>query len=462
MTDKVTGSIMSGTPMDKAIWLPHQAPIRGRATVELFDAVTGRKKDEIVSDNAINTRWISYMYNKFFGHALVKQLAATNDDPIQKLYDNSNTPARCMYLTDYNGGEDAHGTYWKGNVVGWADTITPYSGESDTRGTINTGETTSTSVFQFTLHNVVDFPTHAANGTFRSIYMLPYSTRCAPVGFVANRAITDNLDNEYMIPVGGTDTVWYAINTDGTTLYRYDITNPGNPQQIAQTDVDSKYIYYRLSDNVVYELRNDRIRVYSADLQSYGDRNYSTPLEGTLRYGFIQGDTVYLVSSINGMVHFRSARLSDGQTIANHTHKTTTLYDAEYCIPFGGKRILFGYGLVQYSGVMDYCIYSYDFATDTIVNLSAMIGRFIYVYTSAGMSTAESANAGWQRTVTLNLRQSADDESVVYITRQKTMWKGCVIPYFSHVLLPKAVTKTSSSTMKIQYDYTVEKQPWFA
>ncbi len=459
MTDKVTGRIMSGTPMDKAIWLPHQAPIRGRATVELFDAVTGRKKDEIVSDNAINTRWISYMYNKFFGHALVKQLAATNDDPIQKLYDNSNTPARCMYLTDYNGGEDAHGTYWRGNVVGWADTITPYSGESDTRGTINTGETTSTSVFKFTLHNVVDFPTHAANGTFRSIYMLPYSTQCTPVGFVANRAITDNLDNEYMIPVGGTDTVWYAVNNEGTTLYKYDITNPGSPQQIAQTSVSSKYIYYRTSDNSVFELCNDRIRVYTADLQSHMDRMYSTPMTGSMCYGFIREETAYLVSYNNYMMYFRTVRLSDGMTVTENISECN--YYDNYCTPFGDTRILFGGG-IRWLTNSEYKIYCYNFENNSILNLSDMININIRVNVSYGLSTAAtSTNSEQSRNVIANLRQSADDESIVYIGGRYAAYKGCVIPYFSHVLLPRSITKTSSNTMKIQYDYTVENQPWF-
>src|SRR5690625_3843134 len=78
-----------------------------------------------------------------------------------------------MTLTDASHPEQPEKEWcMKGNEIGWALTSGSYSGSDEKRGSYNTAESFTT---QEQVHIVVDFPTHAANGTFQSIYFTPDS-----------------------------------------------------------------------------------------------------------------------------------------------------------------------------------------------------------------------------------------------------------------------------------------------
>src|SRR5690606_36291447 len=76
-----------------------------------------------------------------------------------------------MTLTDASHPEQPEKDWFiKGNEIGWALTSGTYSGSDNKRGSYNTAEPFTT---QEQVHIVVDFPTHAGNGTFQSIYFTP-------------------------------------------------------------------------------------------------------------------------------------------------------------------------------------------------------------------------------------------------------------------------------------------------
>src|SRR5690606_15738890 len=84
--------------------------------------------------------------------------------PVENLFER-------MTLTDASHAEQPNKEwYMKGNEIGWALTTGPYSGSDEKRGSYNTSESFTT---QEQVHIVIDFPTHAANGTFQSIYFTP-------------------------------------------------------------------------------------------------------------------------------------------------------------------------------------------------------------------------------------------------------------------------------------------------
>src|SRR5690625_2434353 len=78
-----------------------------------------------------------------------------------------------MTLTDASHPEQPEKEWcMKGNEIGWALTSGSYSGGDNKRGSYNTAESFTT---QEQVHIVIDFPTHAGNGTFQSIYFTPDS-----------------------------------------------------------------------------------------------------------------------------------------------------------------------------------------------------------------------------------------------------------------------------------------------
>lgn len=72
-----------------------------------------------------------------------------------------------MFLSDDTSPEAPFERSIKGNIIGWADKVRPYAGSSTTKGTINLSES---SFSENNLHFVFDFPTSVANGTFQKIW----------------------------------------------------------------------------------------------------------------------------------------------------------------------------------------------------------------------------------------------------------------------------------------------------
>lgn len=76
-----------------------------------------------------------------------------------------------IYLTDSTKPESSSSEKILGNIIGYAERNSPYSGTDTRRGTINRTETTlEINNGKIRVNFVFDFPTHASNGSFESIY----------------------------------------------------------------------------------------------------------------------------------------------------------------------------------------------------------------------------------------------------------------------------------------------------
>ena len=85
-----------------------------------------------------------------------------------ELYNYILDPFHSMVLTDATHPEDPQNEWVRaGNVIGYAGTTGTYSGSDVLRGSYNTAESFTN---REQVHIVVDFPSHAGNGTFQSIY----------------------------------------------------------------------------------------------------------------------------------------------------------------------------------------------------------------------------------------------------------------------------------------------------
>jgi hypothetical protein len=137
-------------------------PYTGTATVKLYDSLTGRQTYEAKSENRISAIFGNIAYLNGFYYPILDN---NSSSLLYEIY--STLPFRMMALTTGDVSEDPYDYFTWGNIVGYADGVTPYSGSDNFRGTVNESETTRTTGKK---HYVIDFPTNAANGTFKSIY----------------------------------------------------------------------------------------------------------------------------------------------------------------------------------------------------------------------------------------------------------------------------------------------------
>ena len=137
-------------------------PYSGTATIKLFDSLTGKQTYEAKSENRISTVFGNIAYLDRFYYPILDNCMKYLLSDIYSTY-----PFRVLALTTGNIQEDPYDYFTWGNVIGYADAIEGYSGSDNLRGSVNQSETARTSGKK---HFVIDFPTNAANGTFKSIY----------------------------------------------------------------------------------------------------------------------------------------------------------------------------------------------------------------------------------------------------------------------------------------------------
>lgn len=137
---------------------------RGRTTIQLFNAETGELEQEVMSENVINN-WIAKdsFDSNFRGQV---------NDYKRNLFA---TPFSYLLLSDTAVPENADAKEIVGRIAGWSSRNN-YSGASTRRGTYNSAESwlsNRTVAGKTQAHLVFDFPTHAANGTIRTVYWAP-------------------------------------------------------------------------------------------------------------------------------------------------------------------------------------------------------------------------------------------------------------------------------------------------
>lgn len=122
----------------------------------IINAITTTQWDYLVHDKQ-SIKCIYYIYSKIKGSRSSSYYSA---------------PFQNIVLTSYSGDESADTPYYKGELIGYTDKGSSYSGSDILKGTINTAETKLGTEGDGVLHFVFDFPTHVANGSFQSIWWI--------------------------------------------------------------------------------------------------------------------------------------------------------------------------------------------------------------------------------------------------------------------------------------------------
>jgi len=126
------------------------AKVRGHVTIETRDG-SRRVTNRAEGDNYVLPLAIKNVYNHAVGRAVGEKVRGINFNT--SAFDQ-------LWLTTYQGSGGPNESFPKGDMVGWADLASNYSGTDEARGSINE---TESGIGPNSIRIVVDFPTHAAN-----------------------------------------------------------------------------------------------------------------------------------------------------------------------------------------------------------------------------------------------------------------------------------------------------------
>lgn len=389
---------------------------KGKVKIELFDALTKKKVEEVETNNFI-AKGVEYYFKILMMNQFTRNKAGGHS--IEHTVDNM---FERMTLTDASHAEQPEKEwYMKGSEIGWALTSGTYSGSDDKRGSYNTSESFTT---QEQVHIVIDFPTHAGNGTFQSIYFTPNSD---PRSYGIFRPLEDS-DKHLLNVQKYNNEIWalYSVSRSGSHL---------NTR------------------------RGETIKKYSAEFDLVEE--YKLPYE---KYDFyIHNNYIYYTEDI-------SSRGLQRAPLSNPTNLTTIINERingnEYLagIVFDHKNnqfVISSSSSESSGGSSSSSISRYDTSFNLLSNTPYTFPNGGYPYQKMFITDdGDIFVNGYNRSYILQ-NNKADTDAKIGLVRgviddYKVIRDGEVMPQTgisSRALLDSPVTKTSNVTMKITYDF---------
>jgi len=409
-------------------------PMINVTTVQLFDAVTGELTYEAKAENLVNNIISKLAYMDYFYYRIIGSISNYNFTP----------PWQVLILTNYTGAEDPDCYYAKGNLIGWADKTTAYAGASSIQGTINSSETKLDVNKTGNVHFVFDFPTNAANGTFQTVWWSDnyYNTL---IGYKSSpsRASNDSIsvcsnglttfDSYYSI-------LWTKYTSTDLTLID-NIKPVGAPAiNISGMDYDGVNVY-------VLDFTNKKLHKFAGDMSTWIS---SINITG---YNVNWGTTALDMTELNGVIYF-----STNYVFMVAVNKTTGIIisatDLRLILGYTANFTTLFYFSLTSDGVDKFYIGVY--ASSLLPNPSNFILVLDTSFTCVGML----ADSGGTYVMKLSYDRSSKDlyafdfYNSTYGIRRFLMVRSSP---GAQNLLAAPVTKTAAQTMKIQYDFNIQK-----
>lgn len=417
-------------------------PVKGITTIEIFDDLTKKKIQEVKSENIINNRLSKYAFMEFFYERIKGSTSAS-------VY---NAPFGYLLLTNYNGVEDAELKGPRGAIIGYADKITPYSGPDTLKGTINSLETKLDTEGTGLLHFVFDFPTSAANGTFQSLwwtqkyyYSLVYSE----------------------LTISGIDGAKLIFSSSYTKGYVFLTTNNG--KKLIVTYKDSSTVSSGICYAVDCFILNDDFTVASQfALSSKVSSSFYNQFCGVgvgedsliLVNGYISSNNIAILNLSTGVVTYISLATPDqynlvqmmGSNLYLVREKLIKVYTVNGStitfvkdIPFASNTSNFMYFQVV-DGLPHFC--GADGYGYKLENNNLQISNYYLWNGESRLDQSSPYSYLW----------SGKESGISYSSGEIKIRKYELINYVgAQNLLPEPITKTPTNTMKIQYDFQVQK-----
>lgn len=420
-------------------------------------------------------------------------------------YSYFTAPFRHLVLTDDTTPESGFARAIKGNIIGWADKSRAYAGTSTVKGTINLNESLFT---ESNLHFVFDFSTSQANGTFQKLWWVelytdltagggqetiyglkgisrkfkldgyPSKTKTFPTPtnftprspqstfypkmFKYNNKIyiigVNYSTSKMCMVVVNLDTDEYSEVDLYTTMGLTSTSYQGNHWMMAQEN-NYIYIFYENYSNKLHKLNLDDntktevtlssnytslIRASIPDIPSSYDSSLTSDLRNQA-IGCKNGKLYIPVRYYTGSV-WKTWIL-----VCNPDASLTkvALYDMSTISYPAGVSVSLNADLkLQVRDADTWFVYngSYVYVTDNTFNVLDIGFRNMSIdYNAVLEDTVGSA--------TKQYYYSTSGNYVSYLQQGWYIWE----PVAAMTLLPSPVTKTPTNTMKIQYDFNIQR-----
>lgn len=409
-------------------------PYVGTATVKLYDSLTGKQTYEAKSENRISAVFGNFAYLDGFYYPIL------DNKQNSLLYDvYTSLPFRMIALTTGDIPEDPYDYFSWGSLIGHADAITPYSGSDNLRGSVNQSETTRTSGKK---HYVIDFSTNAANGTFRSIYWsggVPVNTPTSPklnytyTKRTLEKGTSSTSLNNYNVCTDETNL--YVLKVSSKTIYVYDKVTGEKKSDITLADTSIAIAYdgvnfWSLLSTGNFEKLDKNFNVISTYSKS---SVISTDIPRSLQFYDIEVDEANIYISYGG--YTESSGSSQKGCIAKYNKDGT----------FGEKSDL-------------YLNYVYSITISKITNDKLLVVVTGYACFQLNKDLTVYGNIDSSLTNYRSIKWDNDTSNIFTYTSNSygELKQEYIIPASAHTLLPEAITKTPTNTMKIQYDFTCD------
>lgn len=411
-------------------------PVKGIATVKLYDDLTGKQVYEAKSENRITTVLLNSAFLDGFYYPMLENEQKKLLKEVFTTY-----PFRVLTLTTGDILEDPYDYWTWGNIVGYADAWYTYSGDSELMGTVNKGEwSREDKDGKGTKHFVFDFPTHVANGTFRSIYWCGGEDD----GSSAKKPRINCTYKKRTIKKKGTynlctdENNLYALMPNRTTVNVYNKFSAESVNDV-KLPISAKAMTY---DGISFWVLMEDGSFKKLDKRFNVMENYknSPAVPDDLVYKVEYSDIVATENNVyisyNGCTDTSGSSYNYKSCVAMYDKDGTFVKKADVSTRVQGRTYI-----TRIPNNKLYVIVKGERCIQLNSDLS------IYGSTSLGENKCESIS--WD-----------NDTNTVFILNTRnyddTIEEQYIVPASAHTLLPESVTKTPVNTMKIQYDFTCD------
>lgn len=379
----------------------------GKVKVELFDDLTGRKIEEIETSNFI-AKGMDYLYHL----AMISIFTDGRYTGGTNLYNLFDDQFQYMALTDASHPEDPENEWLvKGRLIGFSYTDRTYSGSDVYQGSYNAAESFTK---REQVRIVIDFPTHAANGTFQSIYFLSNERIFGeddvfdkPFGDFDLRSVQKYNGYFYTLREG-----YYFTQYDENfnKLKEWEFQNP-LPSYNEDFVIHNGYIYIAYSTGGYYHRGIWKVPLSEPDSEDIeqiysGIECYGITYDGTYFYASTYDYEIIQFDNNFNIVEIYEPKTYDGSNLRGRMYADT----------------------------------------DGTIILSAQLPGS-YAWDDKSYVWDKRNNLTY--TGDISLRGFIDNKKIIGYAYQLVPKKG----FSSRVLLDSPVTKTSNNTMKITYDF---------
>jgi len=380
--------------------------------IQLFDS-KGNPVKESMSHNIVNEFSNRQAFACFF-YDLIRRSG------IVLSYRN---PFTNLMLTDYDGNENANELGLRGNLIGWANKNTAYSGSDTLRGTINLSESQTSNDNRTGLITLVfDFPTHAANGTINSVWWMyggssDYRYHGYPYWAYTNSSMTTNYDwacdGDYI----------YAANNSNIARYNMD-TSTGVPVDVSNIDTNIRGIEFDGVYFWLYDATSKKVYKCNTAFQVQAQFTASA-VTGTFTSLTVHSDKIFIATTTSLYIYNVTGDLQTTKSSADYGLATISRVKANnaYCHITGDNK-------GRYAGFL------------------APNGDLIFKINVSGESS-------WS--AYCFLRKPEYNNSRLIIARVSIDCNHYIIGGIgAHTKLAAPVVKTAANTMKVTYTFDID------